>query len=127
MSIPKAPVLPWVKTIKIRGCNMKHLYRQIYADPEFHELEQKRGRFSWLLASILLITYFTFILIIAFAPEIFATPVIEGRIITWGIPVGLFVILLSFCLTGIYVIRANTEFDHLTRDIIEHARKAAGE
>ncbi|MFT5397124.1 MAG: uncharacterized membrane protein (DUF485 family), partial [Gammaproteobacteria bacterium] len=32
---------------------MQHLYRRIYADPEFHELELKRGRFSWLLASII--------------------------------------------------------------------------
>lgn len=106
---------------------MQHLYKRIYADPEFHELELKRGRFSWLLASILLLTYFSFILIIAFAPEIFAIPIVEGRIITWGIPVGLFVILLSFFLTGVYVIRANTEFDHLVNDVIEHARKAADE
>jgi uncharacterized membrane protein (DUF485 family) len=103
---------------------MQHLYRRIYADPEFHELEQKRGRFSWLLASILLITYFTFILIIAFAPEIFAIPIVEGRIITWGLPVALFVIFLSFLLTGIYVFRANTEFDHLVKDVVEHAENA---
>jgi uncharacterized membrane protein (DUF485 family) len=103
---------------------MQHLYRQIYADPEFHELEKKRGRFSWLLASIVMLTYFSFILVIAFAPEIFATPIIEGKIITWGIPVGLLVILLSFLLTGIYVYRANTEFDHLTRDILENVRES---
>ncbi len=103
---------------------MQHLYRKIYADPEFHELEKKRGRFSWLLASIILLTYFTFILIIAFAPALFATPVIEGNIITWGILVGLFVILLSFLLTGIYVFRANNEFDHLTQDILDNVRES---
>jgi uncharacterized membrane protein (DUF485 family) len=104
---------------------MQHLYRRIYADPEFHELELKRGRFSWLLASVLLITYFSFILIIAFAPAVFAAPVIEGQIITWGIPVALFVILLSFLLTGIYVYRANTEFDQLVKDVVEHARNGS--
>lgn len=102
---------------------MEHLFKKIYADPEFHELEQKRGRFSWLLAAIVFLTYFTFILIIAFAPEIFAIPVFEGGVITWGIPVGLFVIVLSFLLTGVYVYRANGEFDHLTKDIIEHAKE----
>ncbi|MBL1142787.1 MAG: DUF485 domain-containing protein [Proteobacteria bacterium] len=106
---------------------MQHLYKQIYADPEFHELEDKRGRFSWCLASIVLLTYFSFILIIAFAPQVFATPVFENSIITWGIPVGLFVILLSFVLTGIYVYRANREFDRLTKDIIEHAKKIHNE
>lgn len=102
---------------------MQHFYRRIYADPDFHELERKRGRFSWLLASIVMLTYFSFILVIAFAPELFATPIIEGKIITWGIPVGLFVILLSFLLTGVYVYRANKEFDQITKDIIDHARK----
>lgn len=106
---------------------MQHLYRRIYADPEFHELERKRGRFSWILASIMLLTYFSFILVIAFAPAIFATPVAPGKIITWGIPVGLFVILLSFFLTGIYVFRANKEFDPLTKDIIDHVSKSDDE
>ena len=102
---------------------MQHFYRRIYADPDFHELERKRGRFSWLLASIVMLTYFSFILVIAFAPELFATPIIEGKIITWGIPVGLFVILLSFLLTGVYVYRANKEFDQKTKDIVERVRK----
>lgn len=102
---------------------MQHFYRRIYADPNFHELERKRSRFSWLLASIVMLIYFSFILVIAFAPELFAIPIIEGKIITWGIPVGLFVILLSFLLTGVYVYRANNEFDQITKDIIDHARK----
>ncbi len=103
---------------------MQHLYRRIYADPEFHELERKRGIFSWLLASIILLSYFSFILIIAFAPTLFAIPVAEGSIITWGIIAGIFIILLSFLLTGIYVIRANNEFDHLTRDILDHVKES---
>lgn len=106
---------------------MQHLYRRIYADPEFHELEKKRGRFSWLLASIVMLSYFSFILVIAFSPEIFAIPIFADGIITWGIPAGLFVIVLSFILTGVYVFRANSEFDHLTKDILDHVRKAEGE
>ena len=102
---------------------MQHFYRRIYADPNFHALERKRSRFSWLLASIVMLIYFSFILVIAFAPELFAIPIIEGKIITWGIPVGLFVILLSFLLTGVYVYRANNEFDQITKDIIDHAMK----
>ena len=102
---------------------MQHFYRRIYADPVVHALERKRSRFSWLLASIVMLIYFSFILVIAFAPELFAIPIIEGKIITWGIPVGLFVILLSFLLTGVYVYRANKEFDQKTKDIIDHARK----
>ena len=102
---------------------MQHFYRRIYADPDFHALERKRSRFSWLLASIVMLIDCSFILVIAFAPELFAIPVSEGKIITWGIPVGLFVILFSFLLTGVYVYRANNEFDQITKDIVDRARK----
>ena len=46
----------------------------------------------------------------------------EGSVITWGIPAGLSVILLSFCLTGVYVYRANKEFDRLSQDIIDQVK-----
>lgn len=103
---------------------MQYLYRLIYSDQKFHELEGKRRRFNWLLTSIVVLAYFGFILVIAFVPEVFARPVIEGRMITWGILAGLSVILLSFCLTGAYVYRANTEFDHLIHNIISHIRQS---
>ena len=38
---------------------------------------------------------------------------------TVGIPVGIGVIVSAFVLTGIYVARANTTFDDLTKEIIE--------
>ncbi|MEM7027482.1 MAG: DUF485 domain-containing protein [Pseudomonadota bacterium] len=101
---------------------MQHLYKKIYANPEFHELEQKRGKFSWTLASITLVIYFSFILVIAFAPELFAKPIFSDSVITFGIPAGLSVIFLSFILTGIYVYRANKEFDQLSKDIIDQIK-----
>ena len=102
---------------------MQHLYRQIYADPKFHQLELKRGRFSWLLTSIILIAYFSFILIIAFYPELFGNPIVESSVITWGILIALCVIFLSFLLTGIYVYRANKEFDRLIDDVIKDVQE----
>jgi uncharacterized membrane protein (DUF485 family) len=103
---------------------MQDLYRRIYANPKFHELENNRGRFSWLLTSIMLVTYFSFILIIAFFPELFATPILEGHVITWGIAAGLFVILFSFVLTGIYVHRANRIFDKQIKVIVDQVRNS---
>jgi uncharacterized membrane protein (DUF485 family) len=38
-----------------------------------------------------------------------------------GIPVGLGVIVLTIILTGVYVVRANGEFDRLTREIVEES------
>ena len=96
---------------------MQDLYEKIYADDAFHELERKRGRFSWLLAAVVLTAYFGFILVIAFAPHIFARPIFPGRVVTWGIPSGVAVIVLGFLLTGVYVYRANREFDRIMKSI----------
>jgi uncharacterized membrane protein (DUF485 family) len=41
---------------------------------------------------------------------------------TVGIPVGLLVIVSAFVLTGVYVRRANAEFDYLTGQILERAK-----
>ncbi len=103
---------------------MQDVYERIHADPEFHALERKRGRFSWLLAGIVFSAYFSFILIIAFAPEVLARPVFSDHIITWGIPVGVAIIVLSFLLTGVYVYRANAEFDKLRDRIIRRNQKS---
>ncbi len=99
---------------------MQQYYQRIYDDPKFHELEIKRGKFSWCLALVMLVNYYTFILIIAFSPDTFATPLSENTVITWGIPIGILVILISFLLTGIYVWRANKEFDQIRQELIEH-------
>ena len=98
---------------------MQQYYRKIHDDPKFHELERKRGAFSWLLTLIILVCYFSFIMVIAFFPQLFAQIISPDSSITWGIPVGLFIILISFLLTGIYVYRANREFDFISKKIIE--------
>ncbi len=63
--------------------------------------------------------YFSFILLVAFAPGLLAIPIAEGSVITVGIPVGLLVIVSAFVLTGIYVHRANVRFDELNRRAIQ--------
>ncbi len=99
---------------------MQHYYRRIYDDPKFHELEKKRSIFSWSLTIIILICYFGFIMVIAFFPHIFAQTISVNSTITWGIPIGLSIIVISFLLTGFYVYRANNEFDPISKEIIDH-------
>jgi uncharacterized membrane protein (DUF485 family) len=85
--------------------------------PKYQELVRKRSRFGWTLAILMLIIYYSFIMTIAFAPEFLARPLSETSIITVGIPIGLGVIISAFVLTGIYVWRANTEFDRLNNEL----------
>lgn len=87
------------------------IYNQIKADPEFKALVKKRRKFSLLLTFIILAVYFSFILTIAYAPALFSMPLGEKSVTTVGIPVGIGIILVSFILTGIYVRRANNDFD----------------
>jgi len=97
---------------------MKHEQAElIKQDPNFQELVSKRSRFAWTLTILMLVVYFAFILMIAFDPSVLGTPLSDDSVTTVGIPVGVAVIVFAFALTGIYVRRANSEFDELTRKI----------
>ncbi|CCG09650.1 Putative uncharacterized protein [Pararhodospirillum photometricum DSM 122] len=91
------------------------IYDRVRANPKFHELIEKRGRFAWILAAVMLIIYYGFVMVIAFWPQLLGQPLGEGSVTTVGIPVGLGVIVSAFLLTGIYVYRANGEFDEPSR------------
>lgn len=95
------------------------LYQQVKTNTHFKELVQKRERLAWLLTVVMLVLYYGFILLIAFAPGWLGTPITPGSNITRGIPIGIGLIIASFLLTGIYVIRANGEFDRLNTQILQ--------
>jgi uncharacterized membrane protein (DUF485 family) len=92
---------------------------RIRSHPAYQELVSKRTRFGIILSILMLIIYFGFVLLVAFHKALLATPIFAGSITTIGIPLGVFVIVSAFVLTGIYVRRANSEFDELTRRITE--------
>jgi uncharacterized membrane protein (DUF485 family) len=88
-------------------------------DPDFRELVRARGRLGWTLTAAMLVIYFTFIVLVAWAPGFVGLPVFG--IMTLGFPLGLGVILSAIALTGYYVLQANRRFDSLTRRIKERA------
>ena len=94
------------------------IYQRIEDSARFRELVEKRQRFATILSIIMLAVYISFILLIAFAPGWLGTPLHAGTSVTRGIPIGIGVIVISFVLTGVYVWRANGEFDRLTKSII---------
>ncbi|HEX5709858.1 MAG TPA: DUF485 domain-containing protein [Sulfuricurvum sp.] len=95
---------------------------RIKNDPDFLQLVRVRSKFAWTLTIVMLVIYFGFVLTIAFDPSILGTPLVAGSVTTVGIPVGVGVIISAFVLTGIYVRRANGEFDELTRRIKDKAK-----
>jgi uncharacterized membrane protein (DUF485 family) len=93
--------------------------QRIRHHPKFLELERKRSRFSWGLTALMLAIYYGYIFVVAFAPGVLGQPLSPGSATTVGMPIGVGVILSAVLLTGIYVWRANGEFDRLTREIVE--------
>lgn len=98
------------------------LYERIEKSARFKELVRKRQSFATLLSMIMLVLYVGFILLIAFAPAWLGTPLYAGTSVTRGIPIGVGLIIISFLLTGLYVWRANGEFDRLTRELLKEVK-----
>jgi uncharacterized membrane protein (DUF485 family) len=93
-------------------------YRAVQLNPKYQELVRTRSSFGWSLSAVTLIIYFGFILLIGYAPKFLGIP-IGTSVMTIGLPIGLFVIVSAFVLVGIYVLRANSTYDRLIREIIE--------
>jgi uncharacterized membrane protein (DUF485 family) len=100
---------------------MNHdLTARVVNDPRYQELKARRSRFGWLLTVAMLIVYYGFILLVAFDKPLLATRIGDG-VTTVGMPLGLGVIVFTIVITGIYVRRANREYDELSDQIAKEA------
>ena len=89
---------------------------RILADPRFRTLVSRRSSYAWTLSAVMLVVYLGFTLLAAFdKPLMASTPF--GGVTSLGIVLGLLVILVAFGLTGLYVARANREFDRLAAEL----------
>ena len=95
---------------------------KIEANPKYHELRRKRNTFGWLLTIIMMVVYYGYIALIAFDKSFLAQPIGAG-VTSLGIPIGMGVIIFTIVITGIYVRRANGEYDRLTAEILKDASK----
>lgn len=96
---------------------------KVQSNPKFLELVHKKTSMGWTLTIIMLVIYFGFILLLAFSPSTLGTPIAPGATMTIGIPIGVLIILSAFALTGIYVNKANNEFDQLNEQIVEESKQ----
>ena len=92
---------------------------RIRRDPRFAELCDSRSKLAWILSALMLAIYLVFIGLVAFDGEFLAAPLVAGGVTTVGIAIGVAVILSAIVLTAIYVWKANTTFDDLTRKLLE--------
>ncbi len=95
----------------------------IRSNPLFAVLVSRRRRFVAWLSVATIVPYYAFILIAGFAPNLLATKFSSTSVINIGWPVGIALIVGTWCLTGLYIRRANGEFDALTAKILAGAGK----
>ena len=95
---------------------------KIEANPKYHELRSKRNSFGWSLTALMMIVYYGYIALIAFNKPFLAQPIGTG-VTSLGIPIAIGVIIFTIVITGIYVSRANGEYDRLTAEILKEAAK----
>ena len=96
---------------------------RIRANPKFAEMVGKRTRFAIILSLVVLVPYYTFMMITAFNPAWLAQPISDGSVITIGWPIGVVLVVGSWLTTGIYIRRANGEFDTLNGQILKESAK----
>lgn len=95
---------------------------RIRANPKYLELKRKRSSFGWWLTLLMMVVYYGYIALIAWNKPFLAQPLGDG-VTTLGVPIGMGVIVFTIIITGIYVRRANGEFDRLTREILQDVSK----
>jgi uncharacterized membrane protein (DUF485 family) len=93
---------------------------KIQNNPKYQALTRKRNSFGVFLTLLMLVVYYGYIALIAFNKPFLAQPVGAG-VTTIGIPIGMGVIIFTIIITGIYVRRANNEYDALTAEILKDA------
>ena len=96
---------------------------KIRSNPKFAEMVGKRTRFAVILSLVVLVPYYAFMYLVSMQPQVFASKISEGGVITIGWPIAAVIVVVGWLLTGVYVSRANGEFDRLNEEILKEARK----
>ncbi|HEY9420666.1 MAG TPA: DUF485 domain-containing protein [Thermoanaerobaculia bacterium] len=84
---------------------------EMLQSPEFKTLVRRKWIVSVLLTICLFVTYYGFILLIAVDKAFLARRI--GEHTTLGIPIGVGVIVVSWVLTAVYVLWANSSHDSI--------------
>ena len=100
---------------------------EILRNPKFKEMVAKKSKLSWTLTAIMLFVYVGFMLLVGYNKEFLLMPISPGAVTTWGIPLGLGIIVLSFVLCGVYSYIANAKLDQLNEDAMKEVEAIAHE
>ena len=80
---------------------------EIVSDQNFKDLVRERTSFAWTMSGIMLVVYLAFIFMVAFGKGAMSSTIGDSSI-SWGILLGLAVIIFAFILTGLSTSRGPT-------------------
>lgn len=102
---------------------MKLTENQQKALSKFRQFVSFRSKISLVLSLVVLVCYYAFVLSVGLFPEVLGYRLGPSSI-TLGIIAGLFIIVLSIIVTGIYTFLANTYFDKDQENILNQLQES---
>ena len=97
---------------------MSKLEHRLIEDHAFRALQDRKRHLVGVLSLTMLVAYFSFILVVAFAPEQLAVPLGDTTVVTTGMALAFGLLLLAPILAGMYMWCANESFDPMLAAII---------
>ena len=97
----------------------QQLAQKVLSNPKFKAMARQKSILGWTFSAVMFFVYAAFILVIGTNPHLFAAKVSAEGVTTWGIYIGIFVIVFSFVITGIYVYIANGRFEKITQEVVQ--------
>lgn len=85
------------------------------ADRQLVAIAARRWKIAIVLTATMLVTYFGFLLLVAYDKAGLGAVVTPG--LSWGILLGAFVIVVAWAVTGVYVHWANRHYDSALDEI----------
>jgi len=98
------------------------VYQKIRENPQYRSLVLSRSRLAFTLSAVVLGFYSLFIVSVLWLPQLLTHVPLGSGSLTIGIWAALILIVGSWLLTGLYVLRANNEFDKSTEALLNGVR-----
>jgi len=95
------------------------LYARVRANSRFKQLVVRRSRFTFRLFLLILTSFYGYMALVSFWPELIARRLAPGSNMTVGVAAGAFLFVFFCALSALYVYRANGEFDRITQGLVE--------
>lgn len=99
--------------------NQQDLTQRVLSHPKFKAMEKQKSILGWSFSAVMFLAYVAYILIIGTDPQLLATKVSAGSIMTVGIYVGVAMIVFAFLITLVYVWLANGKFEDMTQEVVK--------